>query len=149
VYDEPPPVASLPVSPGPGSSGSIDVQLSGSALPAVAAAPAVPEDSRKVTAVAVGESDSRSKRITDAAMGALDVGVTNLGSGIGLLGEGVSKLGDLSRHVPMVGSSVSKIGEGISQVGESLHALPHAARTRRGRLLIRSMVVGFILVSTT
>jgi hypothetical protein len=42
---------------------------------------------------------------------------------------------------------VAKIGEGISHVGEQLHGLPQVARTRRGRLLIRSMVVGFVLVA--
>lgn len=108
--------------------------------------PIIPEDSRKVTAVAPGERESR-RRITSAAKDALDAGVSKLGSGIGSIGEGVSKLGDLSRNVPMVGSSVSKIGEGISHVGEQLHTLPQVARTRRGRLLIRSMIVGFVLVA--
>jgi X-X-X-Leu-X-X-Gly heptad repeat protein len=159
----------------PEVSGSIDVQLSGAQLPRVDAAPVVPshEDSRpissgKVTAavhedsrpvssgrvVAVaGEPSGRSKRITDAAKDALDVGVSKLGSGldtlgdgVSKLGEGVSKLGDFSRKVPVVGSSVSKIGEGITHVGASLHVLPRVARTRRGRLLIRSMIVGFVLV---
>ena len=132
------------------SSGSIDVQLSGDALPVsepeATPTPIIPEDSRKVTAVVPGERDSR-RRITAAAKDALDAGVTRLGTGIGTIGEGVSKLGDLSRNVPVVGSSVSKIGEGISHVGEQLHTLPKVARTRRGRLLIRSMIVGFILVA--
>ncbi len=139
----------LPAVAPPRTSGSIDVQLSGHALPAVDAAPVpiVPEDSRKVTAIPVGEAESRGKRISHAAKDALDAGVTRLGSGIETIGEGVSKLGDLSRNVPVVGASVSKLGEGISHVGESLHTLPQVARTRRGRLLIRSMVVGFILVA--
>ncbi|MEO7732035.1 MAG: hypothetical protein ABIY55_13755 [Kofleriaceae bacterium] len=137
--------------PPPDASGSIDVQLSGDALPVTEAGdatptPVIPEDSRKVTAVAPGERDSR-RRITSAAKDALDAGVTRLGSGIGTIGEGVSKLGDLSRNVPVVGSSVSKLGEGISHVGEQLHTLPQVARTRRGRLLIRSMIVGFVLVA--
>lgn len=157
-----------PPEPVPGSSGSIEVQISGAKLPTAerpmaAAAPVVPvarEDSRpiasgKVAAVAAGDLvEPRSKRITDAAKDALDAGVSKLGSGIGTLGdgvsklgEGVSKLGDLSRKVPVVGSSVAKIGEGISHVGETLHELPQVARTRRGRLLIRSMIVGFVLVA--
>ncbi|HEX2690408.1 MAG TPA: hypothetical protein VHN14_27525, partial [Kofleriaceae bacterium] len=70
-----------------------------------------------------------------------------IGEGVSKIGEGVSKLGDMSRKVPMVGSSVSKIGEGITHVGEQLHVLPQVARTRRGRLLIRSMIVGFVLVA--
>ncbi len=103
--------------------------------------------SGKATAVVTGEADSRSKRISDAAKDALGTGIGTLGDGVSKLGEGVSKLGDLSRKVPVVGSSVSKIGEGISQVGSSLHELPQVARTRRGRLLIRSAIVGFILVA--
>jgi hypothetical protein len=101
---------------------------------------------RQATAPA-GEHEPRSRRITDAARDALDAGVSKLGTGIGTLGEGVSKLGDISRRVPVVGSSVQKIGEGITHVGESLHVLPQVARTRRGRLLIRSMIVGFVLVA--
>lgn len=122
----------------PDTSGSIEVQVSGPALPAVEP----------------GEPEPRAKRISEAAMGAIDVGVTKLGDGIGTigggvtkLGEGVTKLGDAARKVPVVGSSVARIGEGISQVGESLHALPKVTRTRRGRLLIRSMIVGFVLVA--
>jgi hypothetical protein len=151
-----------PGEPAPGSSESIDVQISGAQLPRAEAAPAaaVHEDSRplssgKVAVVAAGDpSDTRAKWITDAAKDALDAGVSKLGSSIGTLGggvsrlgEGVSKLGDMSRKVPVVGSSVSKIGEGITQVGASLHELPQVARTRRGRLLIRSMIVGFVLVA--
>ena len=98
------------------------------------------------TAVSPGDS-SRGKRIADAAKDALGSGIGTLGDGVSRLGEGVSKLGDLSRNVPMVGSSVSKIGEGISHVGETLHELPQVARTRRGRLLIRSAIVGFFLVA--
>jgi hypothetical protein len=53
----------------------------------------------------------------------------------------------MSRNVPVVGTGVSKIGEGITHVGDALHDLPQVARTRRGRLLIRSMIVGFVLVA--
>ena len=98
------------------------------------------------TAVAP-EAGPRHKRLTTAARDVLDDGVTKLGDGVTKLGEGVTKLGDLSRHVPVVGSSVTKLGEGLSHVGESLHDLPKVARTRRGRLLIRSAVVGFVLVA--
>jgi hypothetical protein len=123
-------------------------------------AAAILEDSRpiasgRIAAVAAGEpSGPRTKRITDAAKDALDAGVSKLGSGldtlgdgVSLIGEGVSRLGDISRKVPVVGSSVAKLGEGITHVGASLHVLPRAARTRRGRLLIRSMIVGFVLVA--
>ena len=152
---------------GPGGSGPIDVAASSTKLPAVPGAPGMvshddsrPLSSGRVTAVAAGEHDPRAehhphgRRIAEAAKDAIDAGVSRLGSGIGTLGdgvsrigEGVSKLGDLSRKVPVVGSSVSRLGEGISHVGESLHTLPQVARTRRGRLLIRSMIVGFVLVA--
>lgn len=156
------PAAGASGSGAPGSSGSIDVQVSDARLPRVDGVPvaATAEDSRPIAsgrgvAVAVGEPRGpRSKRISGAAKDALDAGVSKLGSGldtlgdgVSKLGEGVSKLGDLSRKVPVVGSSVSKIGEGITHVGASLHVLPRVARTRRGRLLIRSMIVGFILVA--
>jgi len=153
----------------PGDSGSIEVHMSqpsGAKLPGIEAiAEAVPgeaahDDSRpiasgKVTAAATGDlPEPRGKRITGAAKDALDAGVGRLGSGIGTLGDGVSrlgegvaKLGDLSRNVPVVGSSVAALGEGLTHVGETLHELPQVARTRRGRLLIRSMIVGFILVA--
>jgi X-X-X-Leu-X-X-Gly heptad repeat protein len=107
-----------------------------------------------VASISDSGGERRSRRISDAAKDALDAGVRQLGSGIGTLGdgvsklgEGVSKLGDMSRNVPVVGSSVARIGEGISHVGEQLHELPKVARTRRGRLLIRSMIVGFVLVA--
>jgi len=103
-----------------------------------------PSASGKIaTAAALGE-DRRG--ITGAAKDALDAGVSKLGSGIETLGEGVSRLGELS-HIPVVGSGVVKLGEGITHVGESLHELPRVARTRRGRLLIRSVIVGFVLVA--
>ncbi|HEU4729341.1 MAG TPA: hypothetical protein VFT22_15675 [Kofleriaceae bacterium] len=98
------------------------------------------------TAADLGEPATRTRRITGAAKDALDAGVTRLGSGIGSIGEGVSRLGEMSR-IPVVGSGVTRLGESITQVGDSLHALPQVARTRRGRLLIRSMIVGFVLVA--
>ena len=56
------------------------------------------------------------------------------------------KVGDLTKKVPLVGASVGKLGEGLTKAGESIHALPRVAQTRRGRLLVRSVVVGFVLV---
>jgi hypothetical protein len=104
-----------------------------------------PGASGKIATAAVLGEDTR-RRITGAAKDALDAGVSKLGSGIETLGEGVSRLGEMSR-IPVVGTGVTRIGEGITQVGESLHQLPQVARTRRGRLLIRSMIVGFFLVA--
>ncbi len=138
-------------------SGSIDVAVSSIALPVVASdgtpvpvgeLDSAPVTSGKVRVVVAGEQTGHTKTLSSAARDKIETGVEKLGSGIGTIGESVSKLGEKSRKVPLVGSSVTKLGEGISQVGESLHALPAAARTRRGRLLVRSLVVGFLLVGT-
>ncbi|CAN5843534.1 hypothetical protein BH11MYX3_BH11MYX3_04200 [soil metagenome] len=143
--------------PKPEDSGSVDVSTSSStALPAasdgtptpVGSIESAPVASGKVRAVAAGDQSGRSRRITTAARDAVDAGVEKLGTGVGRIGEGVSKLGEKSRKVPIVGSSVSKLGEGISQMGESLHHLPRAAKTRKGRLLVRSLFVGFVLVAS-
>lgn len=100
---------------------------------------------RPATANESGEH--RARKISDAAKDALGTGIGTLGDGVSKLGEGVSKIGEGVAKVPIVGSGVSKLGEGLSHVGEQLHVLPQVARTRRGRLLIRSMIVGFVLVA--
>ena len=127
----------------PGNDDSGRPAEAGDPPPSGAAEPEPGASGRIATAAALGE-DRRG--ITGAAKDALDAGVTRLGSGIESLGEGVSRLGELS-HLPVVGSGVVKLGEGITHVGESLHELPRVARTRRGRLLIRSVIVGFVLVA--
>jgi hypothetical protein len=90
----------------------------------------------------------RSKRITGMVGNALSGGVEKIGSGLEVVGEGVGKLGDLTNKIPLVGAGVGKLGEGIARAGESIHALPSVAKTRRGRLLVRSVIVGFVLVFT-
>ncbi|MGE0870941.1 MAG: hypothetical protein AB7P03_20420 [Kofleriaceae bacterium] len=141
-------------------SGSIDVQLSGPALPpvdgtpiAIGVADSAPVSSGRVLAVIATEDSrqnigSRGRRLRSATREVLEVGVTKLGTGIESLGEGVTKLGERSRQIPLVGTGVAKLGEGITQVGESIHELPRVAHTRRGRLLVRSVVVSFVLVAT-
>jgi hypothetical protein len=84
--------------------------------------------------------------MTGLMQDAVSAGVEKLGAGIGTVGEGVSKVGDLTKKVPLVGAGVGKLGESLSKAGESIHALPRVAQTRRGRLLVRSVVVGFLLV---
>jgi hypothetical protein len=81
-------------------------------------------------------------KVGDAIGGGLD----KLGDGIEVLGEGVTKIGEVANKVPLVGAGMRGVGEGLSQVGETLHTLPRMARTRRGRVLVRSMLVGFTLV---
>jgi hypothetical protein len=152
---EPPPAA--------GDSGSIDVAFSGT-IPAaepsagepaeVAEAGSGPVSSGAVRAVTTGNETPRPRRFgeaaaeaaADAAKAAIGGGVSKLGSGIGTLGEGLTRLGEKSHKVPIVGAGVSALGESISTVGESLTELPRVAGTRRGRLLVRSAIVGFLLV---
>jgi hypothetical protein len=118
----------------PENSGSVEVHVSSTAIPeAVAPAETGP--------VAEGHP-KRSKRVTAAA----SAGIEKLGGVVESIGEGVNKLGDLTNKVPLVGAGVHKLGEGLTKAGESIHALPRVAQTRRGRLLVRSVVVGFSLV---
>ncbi|MGE0400048.1 MAG: hypothetical protein AB7T06_25250 [Kofleriaceae bacterium] len=150
-----------------GSSGSIDISTdSSSAIPAVAdtATPASSSGSIDVamsgptpkvsdgtpTPVAALETGpvARTKRLTDAAKSATSTVVSAVGTGIDKLGEGVSYIGEASKGVPIVGAGVSALGETIQNVGESIESLPRVARTRRGRLLFRSLIVGFFLVAT-
>ena len=107
-----------------------------------------PVSSGKIRAAVAGEQTNRTKRLRSAARDAVDASVEKLGSSLSTIGEGVSKVGEASKKVPLVGAGVSRLGEGISQVGESLHHLPRAAKTRRGRLLVRSLFVGFVLVAS-
>lgn len=159
----------------PGSSGSIDVKISGPELPAapelapstsgsvdvsVSSSTAIPRDASDLDSQPVSGSGAvaaavpmegtgparRAKRVTSAMQDALSGGVEKLGASIGAVGEGVSKVGDLTKKVPLVGASIGKLGEGLATAGESIHALPQVAKTRRGRLLVRSVVVGFLLV---
>jgi len=151
----------IAVAPAASESGSIDVAMSSPYLRPDASGPtdgtpvmvghgdSGPATSGAVRAVAPHEPTGRrsGKRLTEGMKDALGDGVTRLGTGIGTIGEGVSKLGEKSRKVPLVGSSVSALGEGITTVGESLTELPRVASTRRGRLMLRSLVVGFLLVA--
>jgi len=144
-----------------GSSGSIDVQLSEPRLPKVSddAAPVAvgnldsqPVSSGKVVAVAP-DADSAptagaSRKLSAVAKEVVGGGVSVLGGMTKQLGGGVSKMGELTSKVPLVGSGVSAVGETISHLGESLTELPRVARTRRGRLLVRSMFVAFALVTS-
>lgn len=132
----------------PAASGSIDVAVSQDAAPvAIGDLDSAPVASGAVRTAAAAETTGRTKsKLTEGMKDAVSGGVTKLGTGIGTIGEGVKTLGERSKKVPLVGSSVSAIGESITSVGESLTELPRVAGTRRGRLLVRSLVVGFVLV---
>jgi hypothetical protein len=112
----------------------------------VAELDSAPVSSGRVHAVA-SEQQSGAHRARDAMKAAASGGVELLGDGIAKLGEGVTKLGDLTNKVPFVGAGVGKLGEGLTKAGESVHALPSVTKTRRGRLLFRSVIVGFVVVA--
>lgn len=152
-----PPAASKPEVP-PSSSGSVEVAFSNASIPrAVTPSESQPNlesqpvsESGGVVAVAAATEGTgparRTRRVTGAVQGALSGGVERLGAGIGIVGEGVTRVGDLTKKVPLVGAGVGALGEGLTKAGESIHALPQVAKTRRGRLLVRSVIVGFLLV---
>ena len=123
----------------------------GSAIPVVAVArdESRPIASGKAAAVAAGElTEPRSKRIADAAKDALGAGVSKLGSGIGS-----ARRGCLQARRPVAQGAGRRLGVAQDRRGHhatsasSCTCCPQVARTRRGRLLIRSMIVGFVLVA--
>jgi hypothetical protein len=134
----------------PETSGSVDIQVSGDSLPVpVAELDSAPVSSGRVRAVPSEEShQSGAHRARDAITAATSGGIELIGDGIAKLGEGVTKLGDFTNKVPLLGSNIGKLGEGLTKAGESVSALPAATKTRRGRLLLRSVIVGFVLVAT-
>lgn len=138
-----------------GESGSVDVALSGTAIPEAVPEPvdarsfdSQPVSSGRVRAVAGVEKTSPTRKLRDGAKDAVTAGLTTVGGGIELVGGVVEKIGDVTSKVPLVGASVSTIGVGITTVGESIAELPRVARTRRGRVLLRSMFVGYLVVVT-
>lgn len=152
---------SIDISMGAASSGSIDVAMSGplpkppvlpegAVVEVASASDSGPVSSGRVTsmhAAATGPTElTRGKKLTDVGKDMLGKGVASIGTGLETIGEGVSKLGEASKKVPLVGENIAKLGEGVSKLGESIHELPRVARTRRGALLVRSLLVGFILV---
>ena len=92
------------------------------------------------------DSSGAIKRLGEGVQDVVSGGVEMLGAGVEVIGEGVAKLGEVTKRVPLVGASVGKLGETIINAGESIGALPAVAQTRRGRLLVRSVIVGFLLV---
>src|SRR5580704_11123594 len=91
---------------------------------------------------------SRTRRLSAAMQATVSGGVEALGAGIGTIGEGVTKLGDVTKNVPLVGAGVAKLGESLTRAGDSIGELPRVARTRRGRLLVRSVLVGLFIVTS-
>ncbi|HRC57320.1 MAG TPA: DUF4019 domain-containing protein, partial [Kofleriaceae bacterium] len=154
-----------------GSSGSIDVQFSSPRLPGGAALDSLDEptdvtrapttDAARSAQAALEQDDgldpdalepehghARSSALIVAkrAEELLGQGVSKIGEGIGTIGKGVSRIGERASKVPVLGESVRNLGEGLSEVGASLHELPAVTQSRRGRVLVRSMLVAFLLV---
>jgi hypothetical protein len=92
---------------------------------------------------AVGGAKRAAARIEDAIGG----GVSRIGGGIESLGEGINQLGGKVDSVPLIGAGVKEFGGGLAELGESLTNLPKVAKSVRGRILFRSMLVGFVLVA--
>ena len=141
--------------PDAGASGSVEVQLSGPHLDAVpdgvARDDSAPMSSGRVQAVDAREPTGpakRSKRLSAAIQNTVSGGVEKLGGAIETLGAGVEKLGEVTKKVPLVGSSVTAIGDGLAKAGETISLYPQAMKDRRGRLLVRSVIVGLLLVAT-
>jgi hypothetical protein len=146
------PIDDLSIEEGGDKSGSIDVAMSDSGLPQYRG-----PDRRQVQKPYPGP-DRRGKRPTvqRAAEKVEDVvssGVGKVGAGMDKLGAGVRRLGARVDKLPgghrsKLGTGMIELGAGISEVGASLTELPKVARTRRGRVLVRSLIVGFFLVFT-
>jgi hypothetical protein len=92
------------------------------------------------------QTRSSARQVAKRAEVLIGQGVSKIGDGIGSIGEGVSKIGERASRVPVLGQSVKQLGEGISELGASLHDLPAMTRSKRGRVLVRSMLVAFLLV---
>jgi hypothetical protein len=92
-------------------------------------------------------ADIKSGPVRAAITAAVSGGVEALGASIGAVGEGVSKLGDVAKKVPLVGANIGKLGEAVTRAGESIGALPAVAKTRRGAILVRSVIIGFVLIA--
>ncbi|HEX4452244.1 MAG TPA: hypothetical protein VH143_15310 [Kofleriaceae bacterium] len=110
----------------------------------IADAKSAPISSGRVIAT---PADIKSGPVRAAISAAVSGGVEVLGASIGAVGEGVSKLGDVAKKLPLVGSNIGKLGEAVTRAGESIGALPTMAKTRRGAILVRSVVVGFVLIA--
>lgn len=147
----PPTAEHEPVAP---ADDSIDVAMSDAGLPAADGDYDGP-DRRKTQQPYTGP-DRRAKRPTvqraaEKVENVVSTGVGKVGAGMDKLGAGVRRIGAHvdkwpGVHRTKLGTGVIELGAGISEVGASLTELPKVARTRRGRVLVRSLVVGFLLV---
>jgi hypothetical protein len=139
-------VAVDPPEPASDRSGSIDVSMSDSRLvkvPAPAPTPVPDEKStriRKTSQMAVEKVED----VVSSGVGKFGGAMGKVGGVIERFGERVDKLPGV--HRTKLGHGVAELGAGLSEVGANLTELPKVARTKRGRVLVRSLIVGFLLV---
>lgn len=77
-------------------------------------------------------------------------GVGKVGGGIATLGGGIARLGERVERLPAgkgLGAGVRDLGAGVTDIGASLGTLPAMAKTSRGRVLVRGLIVGLTLVA--
>lgn len=112
-----PPVPPKPDDAAADSSGSIDVAMSGTTMPSAASSSGMPAAERR----------KRARTIPAAVVGAVSAKVVHAADAIG--------------------DKVVQASDSITgKVGESLSALPVVPRTRRGRVMARSVILSFLLV---
>src|SRR5512134_544400 len=136
---------------GPERSGSVDVSVSDShQLPRytgpdrrqpTAEPYAGPERRKRPT---VQRAAEKVEDVVSSGVGKMGVGMDRVGGAVQRLGARVDKWPGV--HRTKLGTGVIELGAGISEVGASLADLPRVARTRRGRVLVRSLIVGFLVV---
>lgn len=127
-------------------SGSINVVFSS---PAVKLPPDAEGDDAAPTETR-GERSGPVRAATEKLGERLGAGVGKVGGGVTSLGGGLAKLGERVERLPAgrgLGAGVRDLGAGVSDLGASLTELPVIAKTRRGRVLVRGLVVGLALVA--
>jgi hypothetical protein len=131
-------VDDVTIEQGPETSGSVDVSMSDSRLVKIEESASARH--RSTSQIAVEKVED----VVSSGVGKVGVGMGKVGAGLSRLGARVDKLPGV--HRTRLGTGVIELGAGISEVGANLKELPRVARTRRGRVLVRSLVVGFLLV---
>jgi hypothetical protein len=122
------------------TSGSIDISMSDSRLVKIPEPGSKPPRKQRTSQMAVEKVED----VVSDGVGKVGVGVGVVGAGLTRFGERVDRLPGM--HRTKLGTGVAELGAGLSEVGANLTELPKVARTKRGRVLIRSLVVGFALV---
>ena len=137
----------MPEATGHERSGSINVVFSN---PAIKPPPREPEGDDAAPAETRSERSGRVRAATEMVGERLGAGVGKVGGGVSSLGGGLARLGERVERLPAgrgLGAGVRDLGAGVSDLGASLTELPVIAKTTRGRVLVRGLVVGLTLVA--